>query len=349
MERVEPLSDDAVRSLAVEYAKMVEGLELEAGEPLLVLPNADFFPDRFTGDQASVEGLCARIQGYAALEDANVETLLVGTPAVKAAGGCGPSGCGSGACSTSDTSEAGPRVERTNGRWLLRVPAAELANSIVLTARLATSLGAIALAERHPEGAALAADPTQAELAATALGFGVLLLEASHLYSKSCGGPNVQRATTLGADELSVLLAFSLAREGHPAKDALAEVATTQRALLREAVALVEESPGLVRLLKEEPRRVARGDFRLRDKGSFLSRWFGKKPARASSADREALALAALERGASVDELADLVTPLEAESTPVEKRQRPQSGEDAELRSLVDEALREVREARAES
>ncbi|HEY3495420.1 MAG TPA: hypothetical protein VGK73_12065 [Polyangiaceae bacterium] len=344
---MEPLSDSAVSSLAVQYARMVAGLELEPGEPLLVLPTGDFFPDRFTGDQASVEGLCARIQGYAALEHVNVQALVVGTREPKAGGGCGPSGCGSGACSTSDTSEAGPRIERSADRWLLRVPVSEVENSIVLTARLAASCGAVALVERHPRGAELAGDPTQTELAATALGFGVLLLEASYLYSKSCGGPSVQRGTALGADELAVLVALSLAREEHSAKAALAELGTTQRALLREALAVVDESPGLVRLLREKPERVARGDFRLRDRGSFFARWFGKKPTQASAADREALALQALERGASVDELAELVAPLELPAAPAAKPAR--SGEDAELRSLVDDALREAREARAES
>ena len=70
----------------------------------------------------------------------------------------------------------------------------------------------MALIERHPRGPALASDPAYAELAALSLGFGVLLLEASYLYSKSCGGPSVQRATALQTDELSGLFALFLAR-----------------------------------------------------------------------------------------------------------------------------------------
>jgi hypothetical protein len=348
---VEPLADEAARTLAVEYARLVLGLGLAQGEPLLILPSSEFFPDRFTGNQASVEGLCARIQGYAGLEDVRIEALVVGEASVEQASGCGPSGCGSGACATPNTDASGPRVERAADHWLLRVPANELSSSIVLTSRLATSLGAVALVERHPRGADLAADPVQSELAATALGFGVLLLEASYLYAKSCGGPSVQRATALGCDELAVLLAFSLAREEHSAKAALGELGTTQRALLREALALVEESPGLVRLLQEHPERVARGDFRLRDRGSLWSRWFGKKPARPAAADREALALRALERGASVDELAELVGASDdrAPHKAAKPRAAGATAEDAELRSLVDEALREAQESRAES
>jgi hypothetical protein len=347
---VQSLSDAAVRSLAEDYARLIVAIELEPGEPLLVLPNGDFFPDRFTGDRASVEGLCARMQGYAALETVEVTARVSGETPAELGSSCGTGGCGSGACATPDASSDGPRLERTKEGWLVRVPASELKSSIVLTARLAASLGAIALVERHADGASLVTDPTQAELAATSLGFGVLLLEASYLYSKSCGGPSVQRATALGCDELSVLLALSLAREDHSAKAALAEVGTTQRALLREALAVVDESPGLVRLLKEDPERVARGDFRLRDRGSIFARWFGKKPARRDPKEREALALQALERGASVEELAELVEPIErpAPAAATSAAAKPANG-DAELRSLVDEALREVREARAES
>jgi len=144
------------------------------------------------------------------------------------------------------------------------------------------------------------------------------------------------------------LLALSLAREGHSSKDALAELGTTQRALLRDAVALVDESPGLVRSLKEDPERAARGDFRLRDKGSLWTRWFGKKPAQKSTQDREAAALKALERGASLEELERLVGPAPRDATAAPKP-APVAKQDAELRSLVDEALREVRELRADS
>ncbi len=48
--------------------------------------------------------------------------------------------------------------------------------------------------------------PELAEATAVALGFGVLLLEASFLYRKSCGGPQVGRATALDHGSLSILL-----------------------------------------------------------------------------------------------------------------------------------------------
>lgn len=338
---MEPLSDENIRTLAARYAALVNELELEPGEPLLVLPSGEFFPDRFRGDQAGVEALCARMQGYAALESVNLSIELLDDGSAPAGGSCGTGGCGTGACATPSRTQDLPRLARSANGWLLRVPAAELQNPIVLTSRLATLLGAVALAERHPEGETLAADPVEAELTATALGFGVLLLEASYLYSKSCGGPNVQRATTLGCDELAVLLALAAARDGHPLKPAFAELGTTQRALLSEAKSTVDASPTLVARLRDEPERVARGDFKLRDGGSIFSRLFGKKAPK-TAGDREAAALRALERGASLDEVEALVAPVTAKK-PAPAKANGGKRDDDDLRSLVDEALREVR------
>lgn len=306
MDGVEHLDDAAIRTLARRYAAIVEELDLEVGEPLLVLPTAEFFPDRFTGDEASLGLLAARIQGYAGLEDVRVDARLTGAAAAKLdSGGCGTGGCGSGACSTGPEPDvAVPRLIRTEAGYALNVPGSELGHSIVLTARLATAFGAVALAERRDE--ADSGEPGDAELAATALGFGVLLLEASYLYSKSCGGPSVQCATSVGLDELSVVFALSVAREGQSMRDALAELGTTQRALVKSAWSVVEESPGLVEMLRKSPLRAARGDFRLRDGGSLLSRLF-KRSRPKSEDERLTEALGALENGASVDEVADML------------------------------------------
>jgi hypothetical protein len=332
------LDDATFRTLAQRYGRLVAELELEQGDPLLVLPNAEYFPDRFTGDAASLERLIARMQGYAALESVTIETALVGEPAVASGGACGTGACGAPACGPGESdASGGPRVEKTSRGYLFRVPNAELGHSIVLTARIATALGAVALVERHPHGATSAFDTRHAELAATALGFGVLLLEASHLYSKSCGGPNVQRATALPLEELAVFFALFLAREEQAAKAALADLATTQRAALKAALLVVDECPGLVSLLKKDAERVARGDFSLRDGGSFLSKLFGraKGASKTSTTEREAAALSALERGASVEELEDLLGP----AATARKAAGPKSEADAELRALVDEAL----------
>lgn len=309
---MEPLSDAAARTLVERYAEIVEALEIPAGEPLLVLPNAEFFPDQYTGDRASVERLAARMQGYAGLESVSVEVSVKGDP-VPLDDGCGTGGCGSGACETPAVGISEPRLRKTETGYLVTVPVAELGHPIVLTARLAIAFGAVALLERHPVGSALVRDPAEAELAALALGFGVLLLEASYIYQKGCCGAHVTNATELGCPELSVLFAFAVARERQPLRAALGELGTTQRAFVKAAAALAAESPGVVKALREAPTRVAAGDFKLRDGRSVFARLFSRSSRPRNEEERLSAALAALERGASVDELAELVTPADGE------------------------------------
>src|SRR5687768_5944386 len=117
------LDDAGFRALAQRYARFVDELELEQGEPLLVLPTAEFFPDRFTGDARSVERLVARMQGYAAIESVEIETRLVGEAAPSTGGSCGTGACGAPGCGPSESEGAsGPRVERLTDRYVLRVP-----------------------------------------------------------------------------------------------------------------------------------------------------------------------------------------------------------------------------------
>lgn len=333
-------ADSAVVGLAEQYADLARALQSDE-KPLLVLPNGEFFPDTFRADEASVATLVARMQGYAGLEDVEIDARVIGELEPLKSGG----GCGSGACHVPTVDgEALPRVVRTAAGYTLQVPAAELRHSIVLTSRLATALGAIGLFERHAQGQELAQDPALAELAAVEQGFGVLLLEASYLYSKSCGGPSVQRATALGVGELAVAFAFFLTRHEHAPRKAFAELGTTQKALLKEALALLDESPGLARALTSDLDRVARGHFKLREGRSFFARLFGRSNSKKTPAEnREAEALAALERGASVEELAALL----GESGEPRRAHGSRARDDDELASAVDEALFEMRREEA--
>jgi hypothetical protein len=328
-------SDSNISHLATSYAKLVDSLDEGVSEPLLVLPNNEFFPDKFRADEASVAALVARMQGYAGLEEVDVDVRVIGELEEGTSGGCG-----TGACHVSPVKqgESSPRIVQSGSGFVLQVPAQELRHSIVLTSRLASSLGAIYLFERHAEGQKLAQDPALAEMMAVELGFGVLLLEASYLYAKSCGGPSIQQATMLSAPELALSFAFFVTRHGHTPKKALAELGTTQRALVKEALSLVAESPALERGLKQDLARVARGRFKLREGRSFLARWFGSSRSRTEES-REIEALAALERGASVDELAYLL----GDAAPKRAERSATSDDDAELRAAVDEALVEMR------
>jgi hypothetical protein len=316
------------------YAEALAALELSSGEQPLLLPTSDWFPDRFSADQDSFERLVARMQGYAGLEAVELEARLIGE--VEGAN-CGTGGCGSGGCATPKAELEAPRLALLEGGgYRLEMPAKALGHSIAFTASIARMLGQIRLFEAgHARP-----DPALAELAATALGFGVLLLEASHLYSKGCGGPNVGKATALGCGDLALPFALFVATEGHKLRPALAELAVTQRAVVDEAWALAQSNRALVERLKSAPERVARGDFKLGEARSWILRLFGGEKKRAKG-DRNLEAFEALERGDNLDEVASLLGAEPARRAAGAPQGKPKK--DDELKALVDEALAELR------
>jgi hypothetical protein len=324
-----PLS--SLRLVVQRSAEATAILGLKAGEQPLVLPNAEWFPDKFSQDHASLELLVARMQGYAGLEHAQIEVVLVGAEPL--GNDCGSGACSTGGCGSPKPSAEGPRLSAMPGGYRLEMPAAALNHSIAMTASIARMLGQLRLAE----AGRLEVSPELAELAAIALGFGVLLLEASHIYSKGCSGPSVGSATALSASELALPFALFLAREGHKPRPALQELSVTQRSLLDEAWALTQTNRSLVERLIERPADVAAGEFRLVEARSWLSRLFGR--GEKSGKDRDERALAALERGENLDHVAALL----ASEPKVTTRARQPREDDAELRQLVDEALGELR------
>jgi len=192
----------------------------------------------------------------------------------------GGSGCSGGSCGVSfavDPSE--PRlVERGDG-WLVRVAPAELTHPVVLTTTLCLSLSTIFLVETTPKNRPPEA-PIEAtvELVGCLLGMGGLLLMGSHIYRKSCGGPSVWRATTLGPEAIAVGTACFVALGGHDPKPLRRELEATQKAAWDAAWRYLEERPELVRALRETPERVADGAVSFGPTPrSFWSRWFSRR------------------------------------------------------------------------
>src|SRR5690606_33471250 len=109
---------------------------------------------------------------------------------------------------------------------------------------------------------------------------GVLLLDGSYIYAKSCGGPRVGRATKLGPSELGVLTALFAAQRGRGTRAAQKHLEATQKAALAAASEWFDENRDLITLLASDPARVAAGEYRLRDPQPWLLRVLGKrKPA----------------------------------------------------------------------
>ena len=57
--------DRTLRELVQRYASIVERFGADLGQRPMVLPNGQFFPDKFNGDFPSVQRLLRRMQPHA--------------------------------------------------------------------------------------------------------------------------------------------------------------------------------------------------------------------------------------------------------------------------------------------
>jgi hypothetical protein len=224
------LASDICRDILRRYAALSARLSEELGERPMVLPTGAWFPDRFAGDQDSVERLLARMQTHAGMDDIPIAAELVRDEDDEQ-----PQGGSCSAC-VPKASGATPGVRDEGSRWVIAVPATDLAHPVVLTAGLARSLGLVFLLETLPDGAELEQPlDVTVELGAVALGFGALLLEAAYIYAKGCGGPKVARATALSCEELAVAFAGFISVRGERPRTALKALSPTQADALRAA------------------------------------------------------------------------------------------------------------------
>ncbi|HTV20948.1 MAG TPA: hypothetical protein VMG12_19820 [Polyangiaceae bacterium] len=342
------LPDIASRAeLVRRYAHLLSHFGSEIGERPLVRQNGKFFPDVFEKDAASVERLVRRIQAHAGLSDIPLEVRLVSLePSEMSGGGCGTGGCGSGSCntSTSDRSAspgegngAGPvRLEERNGGWVLNVFDAELHHPVALTCSLARALARLFLHETESAETPVEAPlDVSVDLACVALGLGMLVLEGSFIYAKSCGGPSVTQLTKLSVGELAVACSLFIARGGHSGRRALTELGTTQRALLAEANEWAASNPRIIEQLSNDPGQLALRAPELGDTRPWLLRLFDRQPKRAE---------ASLERALSADvgddELLALARAARNDGAEGRASRAPSDPRRDELRALVDEALR---------
>jgi hypothetical protein len=204
----------------------------------------------------------------------------------------------------------------------LNIPHYELAHPVVLTAMVARALGHVFLVETLPSGARVESPvEVTADYAAVALGFGSLMLEGAYIYSKGCGGPQIASVTAASLGELALVYALFIETGKHAARRAIGALGTTQQAVLSEAHAWAKSNAALVKALAADPASVARGSVRLEEAKPWLLRVLG--------------------RGSGHEEPPkDLIG---RTTSPDPVKDRTADPERDELRSLVDEALREAR------
>ncbi|HYP97187.1 MAG TPA: hypothetical protein VER96_00850 [Polyangiaceae bacterium] len=310
------------QGLVAAYAEVVSRLDLLSTERALVLPNGEFFPDVFTGDEASVQRMLDRLLEHAGIPDMALVARFWG----ESAAGCGTGACGS--CGPAQPEPDSERVERlidAGELWQVNVLPTEVASPVALGSGLCQAIALAVLREadappRLPLSLAV-------DLTAIALGYGVLMLEGSHIYRKSCGGPSIARTTALGPTEVALMLALSAAVSEQPLRKVSKHLSATQQEAFGEATAWADSNASLIQVLRSDPTRIARGEFQLRETSSWLGRWLGGKLRRSPSAE-------------SATTIEELEAALGAENAP-RRALKAKDPKLDEIRRLVDEALSE--------
>lgn len=327
-------SPPAISAIVRRYSSLVARLQGDLGERPMVLPNNEFFPDAFAGDQVSLQRLVGRMQGYAGIEDVPLEVKLVNAdnPPISSAS------CSSGACMLPSSGPSDlERLIDHGDHWTLQIPEPEIRHSVVMTTNVARSLSFMFLVETRGEDEVI--DPpldVTADLAAVALGFGALLLQGSYIYAKSCGGPSIASVTKLSCGELSVAFSLFLARGDHALKKALSELDVTQRALLKEASGLILYNRVLVKALKNDPHVLASGHFDLHEPRPWISRVFSR---RTSSNPPPPPSPEDIRDSADLEEFEDMLIDMPPASSAARPSQPPAARDD-ELKALVEQELK---------
>lgn len=331
LKRMEALSPPVATEIVRRYAWLRSRLGAEFGDRPLVLPTAAFFPDVFRPDEGSLQRLTARMQHHAGMRDVPIMARVIETEPTGL-----PGGCGGPACSPAPGQGDTVRLAETEEGWLISIPDVELQHPTALTCNLARVLGQVALVESSQSPSDVEAPlEVSADLAAVQLGLGTLLLQGSHIYSKSCGGPSIARLTALGPYELALSVVLFAEVSGQRWQAARKGMAPTQVDALNAAAEIVGNAPRLVERVRTAPATLtAPGSIELTEQRSWLSKIFSR-PKKEISA--EALLEAAL-AGEPVDDTA--LRALRAGTSkvlPVKTQSRSQA--DDELKALVEEAL----------
>ncbi|WP_394847486.1 hypothetical protein LZC95_08480 [Pendulispora brunnea] len=271
-------NDETLSWIVTHYADFVAKHGEAIGQPELVLPTGEFFPDEFTFDVQSIARLFERMLSYAPVSDDLEFGLQFLDGEASSGGGCGTGGCGTGACSTDGTpARAAGNMLETDEGYIAILSTAHVQNPTLLTTSLVRSIGAIVLAEAGEEVPEADLD-LASEIAAVASGFGVLLHQGSYVYGKSCGGARVQKVTQLSVEELAVALALFLRHHDIKPSHARAHLDTTQREAFDKALEWVDSNEEIVDGLRERPEEIALGFFELSPVRGLLGRLFSSGP-----------------------------------------------------------------------
>lgn len=261
--------DEALRWIVRTYAGLRARHGDGIGEPAIVQPTGEFFPDAFRLDAPSVERFLRRMIEHAPISD-HLEIDLAFSEAPEGrAGGCGSDACGAGVPGAARRANVEP-VEPGYRVW---VAASEVPRADLLAGSLSRAIGGLVLHEADET-----VDAATSEVAAVACGFGVLLANGAAVWAKGCGGLRMASATVLSVEEIGVALALFAALHGRKPSEARAHLGPTQREAFDEGVDWVDSNPMLVEALRDRPVLLEAGIFDLEPvRGPFGRWWYGRR------------------------------------------------------------------------
>lgn len=249
---------------------------LAAGaEPVrgLVLPTGAYFPDAFDGTPRSVAALCARIQEHAGLSDLQTEVNIAAPDGSVQKASCSSGACGGGG----DFDTKLDRVRRNpDGSYSVGVGAGEVRNATALTTALTRAVALMFLVESGALEATPVADiEATTDLAATLLGFGVLMANGSHIYMKGCSGVQVHSATKMAVEDLGLSLALFCALHDIPDRLAEKHLETSPREAFDEGSVWIASNRKLVKMLRSDPTAIEDDRYSIGEARSWLARALG--------------------------------------------------------------------------
>lgn len=260
--------EDALRWIVSTYAGFRARHGDAIGDPALVQPTAEFFPDEFRLDGESVARLLRRMIHYAPVSDRlGIEVGFV-EPEDKQGGGCGAAACGTDGAAALGRSD----VEELERGYRVWVATADVSRAEVLAGSLSRAIGALVL---HEAGELVEARTS--EIAAAASGFGVLLANGAAVWAKACGGLRMACATALSVEEVGVALALFTAVHRRKPSEARAHLGTTQREAFDTAFEWVDSNRALVEALRERPVMLEPGAFAIEPVRGTFGRWLHKR------------------------------------------------------------------------
>ena len=290
-------SAEALAWIVRTYAELRAAHGEVVGEPDLVLPTGEFFPDEVTATPEGVATLLARTMSYAPLGRGLRVGLEIVSPDDEASGGsCSSGGCGS-AGGTNVRSSVHEFEDANGAAYVVRFAAQDGGSPVRLTSSIARGVGALVLCEAGDSyDPGEAESEARAEIAATVCGLGLLVFNGSYIYAKGCGGARVHATTSMDVTEVAAALAIFVRLHGVKPGVVRAHLATTQREAFDLALAWIDGNERIVEKLRNAPEFLVGGAFSFEPPRGLLGRVLasfggGKRAVRSDAATGE-LALA---------------------------------------------------------